>query len=318
LLIFTQRPAKKPAFFNFKNKIEEVNMKKEVLEVESEAIFRMGEFLHKEGFVELLPVIISPLTDPLNHPVEGAKIPYGNGYYFLTKSMIFHKQLALREYPKIFIFSPNVRLEEEERKFTGRHLIEFVQLDLEVKDATREEILDLVERLIVYTMQKLEEKFKDFIKSSNPNFHIPKIPFERVRYLEAQEKFGHDFEIALSKEKVDPFFLIDIPIEEREFYDRLSDDGRTLVDMDLIYPYGLGEGMSGGERENELDRIIMRMKYKNMNLEEWKWYLDEVRKGLPKSAGCGIGVERFIRFVLNLPSVKDARLFAKLPGEIAL
>jgi len=293
-------------------------MKKEVLEVQSEAIFRMGEFLRNEGFVELLPVIISPLTDPLNHSVYDAKIPYGNGYYSLTKSMIFHKQLALREYPKIFIFSPNVRLETEDKKHTGRHLIEFVQLDLEVKDATREDILDLVERLLVYTMQKLEEKFGAFIKSVNPNFHIPKTPFERVKYLEAKEKLGSDFELLLSKEKGDPFFLIDIPIEEREFYDRLSDDGKTLVDMDLIYPYGFGEGMSGGEREYELDRIIMRMKYKNMNLEDWKWYLEEVKKGIPKSAGCGIGIERFVRFVLNLPSVKDSRLFAKLPGEIAL
>jgi asparaginyl-tRNA synthetase len=43
-----------------------------------------------------------------------------------------------------------------------------------------------------------------------------------------------------------------------------------------------------------------------------------VKKGIPKSAGCGIGIERFVRFVLNLSSVKEARLFAKLPGEISL
>jgi len=293
-------------------------MKKEVLQVQSEVIFRMGEFLRNEGFIELLPVIISPLTDPLNHSVYDAKIPYANGYYSLTKSMIFHKQLALREHPKIFVFSPNVRLETEDKKHTGRHLIEFVQLDLEVKDANRDDILTLVEKLIVYTMQKLEEKFGAFIKSVNPNFHIPKTPFERVKYLEVLEKFGKDFEMVLSKQKEDPFFLIDIPIEEREFYDKLSDDGKTLIDMDLIYPYGFGEGMSGGERENELERIIMRMRYKNINLEDWGWYLEEVKKGIPKSAGCGIGIERFVRFVLNLPSVKDSRLFAKLPGEIAL
>lgn len=293
-------------------------MKKEILEVQSEAIFRMGEFLRNEGFVEILPVIISPLTDPLNHSVYDAKIPYNGNYYSLTKSMIFHKQLALREYPKIFIFSPNVRLETEDKRNTGRHLIEFVQLDLEVKDAIREDILDLVERLIIYTMQKLDEKFGKFIREINPNFHIPKKPFERVKFLEVKERFGEDFETKLSNEKTDPFFLIDIPIEEREFYDRLSDDGKTLVDMDLIYPYGFGEGMSGGEREYEYERIIKRMQYKNMNLQDWQWYLEEVKKGIPKSAGCGIGVERFIRFVLGLSSVKEARLFAKLPGEIAL
>jgi len=293
-------------------------MKKEVLEVTSETTFLMGEFLRKEGFIELLPVIISPITDPLNHSVYDAKIPYEGGFYSLTKSMIFHKQLALREYPKIFIFSPNVRLETSDKKSTGKHLIEFVQLDLEVKDATREDILSLVERLIIYTMEKLQEKFSSTIEKYNPRFHIPKRPFKRIKYLEAKSKYGNDFERILSENNTEPFFLIDIPIEEREFYDRLSDDGKTLVDMDLIYPYGFGEGMSGGEREYELDRILMRMKLKNMNIEEWKWYLDEVKKGIPRSAGCGIGIERFVRFVLGLPSVKDARLFAKLPGEISI
>ncbi|MBP9019218.1 MAG: hypothetical protein KBG04_05300 [Bacteroidales bacterium] len=293
-------------------------MKKEVLEVTSETIFLTGEFLRKEGFIELLPVIISPLTDPLNHSVSDAKIPYNNSFYSLTKSMIFHKQLALREYPKIFIFSPNVRLESSDRKSTGKHLIEFVQLDFEVKDATREDILDLVERLIVHAMAKLEEEFGDFIHTQNPNFHIPKTPFKRIKYLEAQEKYGSDFETILSNQETEPFFLIDFPVEDREFYDRLSDDGKTLVDMDLIYPYGFGEGMSGGEREYELDRILMRMKQKGTDPDSWTWYLDEVKKGIPKSAGCGIGIERFVRFVLNLPSVKDARLFAKLPGEISL
>ena len=293
-------------------------MKKEVLEVLSETIFFTGEFLRKEGFIELLPVIISPLTDPLNHSVTDAKIPYNNSFYSLTKSMIFHKQLALREYPKIFIFSPNVRLESSDRKSTGRHLIEFVQLDFEAKDASREDILDLVERLIVHTMGKLEEKFSTFIHTQNPNFHIPKTPFKRVKYLEAKEKYGSDFEAILSKQETEPFFLIDFPIEDREFYDRLSDDGRTLVDMDLIYPYGFGEGMSGGEREYELDRVLMRMRQKGTNPDDWTWYLDEVKKGIPRSAGCGIGIERLVRFVLNLPSVKDTRLFAKLPGEISL
>ncbi len=293
-------------------------MKKEVLEVVSETIFRMGEFLRKEGFIELLPVIISPLTDPLNHSVNEAKIPYEDGFYHLTKSMIFHKQLALRTYPKIFIFSPNVRLETKDKKHTGRHLIEFTQLDLEVKDATREDILTLVENLIIYTMEKLHEKFKDFIEKKNPNFHIPKRPFERIKYLEAKNLYGEDFEAILSKKATEPFFLIDIPIEEREFYDRLSEDGKTLVDMDLIYPYSFQEGMSGGERENELERIIFRMKAKNMDPNEWQWYLDEVKKSIPRSAGCGIGIERFVRFVLNLPNIKDTKLFAKLPGEISL
>lgn len=290
----------------------------DVLKIESDLMLWMGQFLRKEGFIEILPVMISPVTDPLNHSVFDAQIKYYDGYYSLTKSMIFHKQLALRVVPKVFSFSPNVRLETRERISSHKHLIEFTQLDLEVRDATRDDILDLIERMLVSTFENLRDKYIDSIKKLNPKFRVPSIPFERVKYLEALEKFGSDFETVLSNTATNPFWLIDVPIFEREFYDKLSSDGRTLVDMDLIYPFGFGEGLSGGEREFEYSKIIERMKIKGNNLDNFSFYLQEAKGGLPKSSGCGIGVERLMRFICGLDSVMETRLFAKMPGEISL
>ena len=54
----------------------------------------------------------------------------------------------------------------------------------------------------------------------------------------------------------DPFWIIDIPVNEREFYDREDPDNEGyLMDMDLIYPEGFGEAISGGEREFEIENI---------------------------------------------------------------
>lgn len=50
--------------------------------------------------------------------------------------------------------------------------------------------------------------------------------------------------------------MIDIPIEGREFYDKLSEDGRTLLDMDLILPQGYGEVLSGGERNMNTSKSL--------------------------------------------------------------
>jgi asparaginyl-tRNA synthetase len=297
---------------------KELKVSEEVLKVESELMFSMGKFLRREGFLEILPVIISPITDPLDHSVMDAKIKYYDGYYSLTKSMIFHKQLALRVTPKIFVFSPNIRLETKDKDSTGRHLIEFIQLDLESKDASRDDILDLIERMLVFSLSHIQAVYGTTIKKLNPKFKVPKIPFERVKYLDSLERYGTDFEKILSDKASNPLWLIDVPILEREFYDRLSNDRKTLVDMDLIYPYGFGEGLSGGEREFEYERIVSRMEIKGNNLGEFKWYLDEVRKGLPRSAGCGIGIERLTRFICGLDSVEKARLFAKMPGKISL
>ncbi|MGB9695130.1 MAG: asparagine synthetase A [Caldisericaceae bacterium] len=297
---------------------EALRVRELVLRIESDLMLSMGQFLRGEGFVEILPVIISPITDPLNHSVVDAKIEYYGGFYSLTKSMIFHKQLSLEVTPRIFSFSPNVRLETADRATSGKHLIEFTQLDLEVRDASRDDILSLVERMFVQAFSTVGQKFGDEIVKLNPRFAIPSVPFERVRYTNAIDKFGGDFESILSKDATNPFWLIDIPIFEREFYDKLNDDGETLADMDLIYPFGFGEGISGGERENEYDKIVQRMRRKGNSLDDFEWYLEKAKSGLPRSAGCGIGIERLTRFICGLDSVKDARLFAKLPGKISL
>lgn len=297
---------------------EGLKVKKEVLEISSELISSMGQFLRRKGFIEILPVIISPITDPLNHSVFEANIEYYDGKYSLTKSMIFHKQLAMRIHPKIFSFSPNIRLETEDKKDSGRHLIEFTQLDLEMREATRDDVMTLVEEMLTVAFENLEEKFGNLLREMNPYFSTPKAPFERVKYLEALEKYGPDFESVLSKRAIQPFWLIDIPIDDREFYDKLDDNGKTLRDMDLVYPYGFEEALSGGEREYEYESILRRMKYKGNDLESMKWYLEEVKKGIPPSAGCGIGIERLTRFICNLEDVKSARLFAKKPGELSI
>ena len=69
------------------------------IQVQTELISLIREFLLREKFVELLPVIISPLTDPLtDFRVRGEVECYGFKYQ-ITKSMIFHKkvnQICLR------------------------------------------------------------------------------------------------------------------------------------------------------------------------------------------------------------------------------
>lgn len=132
--------------------------------VQSDILKATGDYLRSEGFVEILPVIISPITDPLRHATGRAVIEYYNHKYQLTKSMIFHKQLAVLAVPKIFCFSPNIRFEPIELADTGKHLVEFVQLDLEVRDGTCEELMRLGENLIIHTLHYMKENCKEELK----------------------------------------------------------------------------------------------------------------------------------------------------------
>lgn len=50
------------------------------------------------------------------------------------------------------------------------------------------------------------------------------------------------------------------------------------------------------------------------NPAKYGWYLQMVRDGIPASAGFGIGLERFTRYVAGLDSVWQASAYPKVPG----
>jgi asparaginyl-tRNA synthetase len=233
--------------------------------------------------------------------------------------MIFHKQIIVQKFPRIFTFSPNIRLEMPEKARTGRHLLEFTQLDLEMKGATREDLIKLGEDLFIHTMGKVIEKHSQDLHGLGRTLRVPVAPFRRYRYEEAVEKYGPEFEAILSKEASDPFWIVDIPLKEREFYDRESDVSPGILnDMDLIYPEGYCEALSGGEREFDLDKILERIQKKGQTYDQFKWFLEFAREGLELSTGFGIGIERLVRYICGFERIEDVHPFPKVPGKVSV
>ena len=292
---------------------------KEVLKIQSEIRKILSDDLRKRDFIEISPVILSPITDPLNHPTAPANINCYGSEYHLTQSMIFHKQLALRTLDKIFTFSPNIRLEPLERKDTGEHLFEFTQLDLEVKDAIREDMMKLCEELLVSVIKSVKKNCKKELKALGRKIKIPKIPFKQIKYEDAYKKYGKNFEAIISKTHTEPVWIIDIPLKNREFYDKEDPEKPGFLrDMDLIYPEGFGEALSGGEREYEYERIKTRIRKKGQKLSQFKDYLRLAKEDLPPSAGFGIGIERLTRYICGLKRIEYASLFPKIPGKYCI
>lgn len=301
--------------------MEDSLLRKRVLasKVMSEVISASSSFLKERGFVEILPVIISPITDPLADPAKGLRLEIYGFPYELTKSMIFHKQLSVLSISKVFTFSPNVRVEPPERKDSGRHLLEFTQLDLEVLNGKREEIMELGEELLIHIIKRVKEKCKVELDYFGREIRVPEKPFPRISWDEVVKTYGKEYEIPLSKESSSPVWIVDFPVSEREFYDREWEGRKGYnVDMDLIYPEGFGEALSGGEREWQYERIVSKIERKGLRLESFEFYLQIAKTGLSPSAGFGIGVERLVRFLTGLRNVSEVKLFPKLPGEFSI
>ncbi len=286
------------------------------LKVGSALIRRTIEFFQDEHFIQLLPVMLGRSTDPLG-PDPGSSImktpevDYLGTRLYTMNSMILHKQCAVRDLDRIFILSPNIRLERAERQATGKHLFEFTQLDFEWALARQEDVMRLVERYFL----SLNGHASDFLplleELGVPGFEF-RPPFRVYTTHDLESQFGTDWEFAASQAHEQPFWAL---CHRREFYDREdpSDPGHFL-NYDLIYPEGFGEALSGAEREFDLGRLRTRMGRDKLDNEAYRAYLSEAAEGFVPSAGAGFGIERLVRFLTRAPHVGDVQLFKRVPG----
>lgn len=287
-----------------------------ILQIQSCMLKAITDFMHMKEVIQLMPVIVSPITDPLCHSVFDARIKYYGQDLQLTKSMLLHKQISLisKKRKAIYIISPNIRLEKKECNHTGRHLIEFSQVDFEFKDKKKEDVMRFMEELLVYVVRKMKEECKRELDYLGSKIEIPKTPFRLFQSKKLRMIYGEDFEKILSEEMKQPFWILDY---EREFYDREDPERpKTFLNYDLVYPYSFGEALSGGEREFKYERIVKRMKECGIDPKPYKHYLELAkRKLLPRTAGAGFGVERLLRYICGLKHIREAVLFPKVPGE---
>lgn len=305
------------------------------LRIQSTVLAGVREYLCDQGFMELLPPVIGPVTDPGGRGSKQIDIDYYGHRYKLMTSVILYKQAALLAFDKIFYIAPNVRLEPLTTLTTGRHLVEFHQIDVEVAGASREDILTVVEELVRHAVGRVVAEMPAELaalgRQAAALTESVEQPFEQMTHAKAVSVLhglGHDQspdaeidwegEARLSRQAAQPFFITDYPKGSRGFYDRESaTEVGLLRNFDLIAPDGYGELCSGSEREADYGRIIARMRETGENPAKYDWYLQLMRQGLPPSAGFGLGVQRLVRYVAGLEAVWQASAFPKLPGQVS-
>jgi asparaginyl-tRNA synthetase len=299
-----------------------------ILRVQAIACRGAREWLDSRGFLEILPPIIGPVTDPGIRGAKQATIDFYGREYKVMSSAILYKQMMVSGIPRMYFFSPNVRLEPLDSAYTGRHLVEFVQLDVEEAGATYQGAMETAEGLLSHIISYIIAHAKAELEELGRSLQPFRRPFRRITHTEAVEilrahgdKINPNTEIPwpleekLSRIIGEPFFIIDYPKGARGFYDR-EDPARPgiLRDFDLLYPEGFGEAASGAERENDYSRILARMRETGENPAKYGWYLEMVREGIPTSSGFGIGVERLTRYLCGLSAVWESRPYPKVAG----
>jgi asparaginyl-tRNA synthetase len=285
------------------------------------ALKNLSSTFVNKGFQWLLPVALSQSTDPL-WPDPGASIEkrievdiYGKPVR-TTASMIIHKLVAASTaYPKLFILSPNIRIEKAERAKTGRHIYEFTQLDFEARGATSKEIFALVEEVIETLVKDLKREMKDELATlcRCDSLKAPKIPFNIYDRVDLEAKYGADWEAGLSQETTTPVWVTNIP---REFYDFEDFKTGKWDNYDLFLPQ-FGEVLSGAKREYEYVKILKKIERDQVKKENYALVLKMAKEGrLKATAGGGIGMERLVGWLAGVKHVGECQPFPRVPGTV--
>lgn len=277
--------------------------------------------LIESGFVWTLPVILSKSTDPL-WPDPGASIEkrieaeiYGHQVR-MTTSMIIHKMVFCSLlHPKLFIVSPNVRIEKRERQKTGWHAYEFTQLDFEIRNGNFETVRKTVEKLLQDLIHDVRRDLYDDTKKNGLLEHVklPKKGFPVFDAQELQRSHGRFWEDEIIKSINTPIWVRNIP---REFYDFEDTETGKWDNYDLFVPK-YGEILSGAKREWEYEKIIRKMKRDGVNVDLYKELLYLAKEGrLAPSAGAGIGIERLVTWLCDAKNIERVQPFPKIPGVV--
>lgn len=292
--------------------------------VQEEIVEAFRSFLKARHFTEIhTPKLIASGTEGGS---EMFTVNYFDTRAFLAQSPQFYKQMMVGAgFERVFEVGHAYRAELHN---TWRHLNEYVSLDIEMGFIESEEdIMDLEEAFLKYLMGHLnktcEKELKLFGIELPEIKSIPRIPLSEAQQV-LLDQYGKkspvgnidaEGEMLFSqyvKEvyQSDFVFLTKYPAAKRPVY---TMPDKALPGMtksfDLIYK-GL-EITTGGQRIHDYEALKANMVEFGLNPEDFDFYVDSFKYGMPPHGGLAIGLERITMKLLELDNIRQATLLPR-------
>lgn len=297
-----------------------------VFKVQQEISNAFREYLLSSNFSEIhTPKIISSST-------EGGSEMFTVNYFekraFLAQSPQFYKQMMVGAgFERVFEIAPAYRAELHN---TYRHLNEYISMDVEMGFIqSYEDLMDLEEGYLNFLYDHLNKSCEYELNLLNIKLSklnkIPRIPLFVAHDILKREfnknsppgNIDGEGEVLICKwvkEKYDSdyVFLTKYPVPKRPMYAMPSPEDKELTDsFDLIFK-GL-EITTGGQRIHDYYKLKENIEKFGLIPEDFKFYLDTFKFGMPPHGGFAIGLERITMKILDLDNIREATL---LPRDI--
>lgn len=298
---------------------------KAIFKIQEVIIDSFRNSLKEKDFTEFQSPVIIP--QGAEGGAEVFEVKYFDHKAYLAQSPQFYKQILVGVFERVFAVNKTLRAEPS---VTTRHLTEVTTLDAEFGFIESwEEVMDMAEYVIKYIFKEVAKNCQehlDFLGAKVPEVSekIPRIKLRKAQEIIFQRtKRDNRNEPDLSpedekeicrwaheQEKSELVFITHYPTKKRPFYTYPDpEDPEYTLSFDLL---GKGvEWLTGGQRINNLDKLIKNAKERGINLEKSELYLQAFKYGMPPEGGFSFGSERITMNVLGLSNVREASLFPR-------
>lgn len=309
-----------------------------IFRLSGEIAFSTQDYFRSAGFMPALtPVTAQSITSPmgLGSDSQPVSVNLMGRETYLVDSMQFHLEYLLRQYPQgIFYIMPTFRGEDSD----ARHLNEFFHIEAEFVGDLNDTLKTIEGLLQTYAKSIVRHNEKDVVAVAGSSAHLHELiaksqtGFERVSFKEALYLLGDDShfykflddkkialtdagEKALMKKVGEPMWLTHLPAVGVPFYQANADEEYSLC-ADLLM--GIGEVAGCGQRHLTYEETLEAINARNVDPVPYDWYLQLKKRYPMQTSGFGIGLERFLLWVLKHDDIRDIQLIVRQKGLVSV
>ena len=299
-----------------------------ILKVRHQIVKASRDFFDNNDFV----LFDSPMLTA--NAAEGTTSLFNVDYYdrtaYLSQTGQLYGEAGAMAFNKVYVFGPTFRAEKSK---TRRHLTEFWMLEPEMAYCDIEENMEWAEKLLVYIVEQCLEKCQEELKLLERDIsklENIKAPFPRLTYDEAAKllkengvdfEYGNDFggtdETVIAEQFDRPVIIHRWPADIKAFYMKRDEEKNDIaLGMDVLAPEGYGEIIGGGQREDDYDTLVKRIKEHDLPMKSFQWFLDLRKYGSVPHAGFGMGLERTVTWICGIKHIRETIPFPRTMARL--
>ena len=290
--------------------------KRLILQLEELILCESVDFYKRKGLHWLsAPVTTGAISSPMGLGSDSLPVQINlDGHQtYLADSMQFLLEYGCRFFDTgCWYIMPTFRGEDIDK----RHLKQFFHSEAEIVGGLND-IMKLVEQYLKHLVSKIQPLIEDdghlerFVENE-----IPRVTFDEaeqilrgtgISYQDGFRTLSNEGEQKLIEHFDGAVWVTYYDYQAAPFYQK--DQRKKAFNADLLM--GIGETVGCGERWTTGEEVLESLNRHHVLPDKYDWYI-EMKNNFPlQTSGFGLGIERFLLFILKQNDIREMQIFRR-------